>query len=211
MAKRSQTGHYVRVIAAARRYEAVADRDEALDALTRAAIDWAAGGRGQPLVDAAAHALAVGIDSPTLRVLAGASRKTADEEATELAPTVFEELGITVHERLSPEAIVQGARQLAGRFLAENGSPRALARDLWRMSVAAGYTDELAEWSGYDDWYDVLEGGVIAGRVEDADAAVVEAARVLAEGGTPEPVPLNTLFGRPKQERRFRWRRRNRP
>jgi len=29
------------------------------------AIEWAAGGRGQPLVDAAAQALAAGLESPT--------------------------------------------------------------------------------------------------------------------------------------------------
>lgn len=65
----------------------------ALELFTRAAVDWAGGGRGQPLVDAAADALAAGVDSPTLRVLAGAPRAAADEEATELTLLVFEELG----------------------------------------------------------------------------------------------------------------------
>jgi hypothetical protein len=46
-----------------------------LDSLTEVAIEWAAGGRGQLLVDAAAEALADGLDSPTLRELAGHERQ----------------------------------------------------------------------------------------------------------------------------------------
>ena len=65
---------------------AMVEGNPVLDALAEAGVTWAAGGRGQPLVDAAAEALAAGVDSPTLRVLAGAPRATADEEATELAP-----------------------------------------------------------------------------------------------------------------------------
>jgi len=153
--------------------------NDAADALADAAIEWAAGGRGQLVVDAAAQALADGLDSPTLRVLAGAPRATADEEATELAPTVFHELGISVHDRLSAEAIVEGARQRAARFLAGREPPRNLASDLWGMYVSAGYPEELAVWSGLDDWYKMLEDGVMAGRVEDVDAAVISAAHTL--------------------------------
>ena len=60
--------------------------------------------RDDLLMIGSADALAAGIDSPTLRVLAGAPRFAADEEATELAPFVFEELGLHVHERLSSAA-----------------------------------------------------------------------------------------------------------
>lgn len=192
----------VSVLAGARRaYEQRDDHwmtapEEEREAFMRAAVDWAAGGRGQPLVDAAADALVAGLDTPTLRVLAGAPHAAADEEATELAPLVFEELGISVHERLSPQAIVDGGRQLARRFLVDGDSPRALAKDLYGMYVAAGYPDELAEWSGFDDWYDMLEGGVIAGRIEDADAAVVDTARALADGRPSKHVPLDVFSGR---------------
>jgi hypothetical protein len=172
----------------------VSGRDDALAMFTEAAISWAAGGRGQPLVDAAAAALAAGLDSPTLRVLAGAPRAAADEEATELAPTVFEELGMAVAERLSPEAVVQGARQRARRFVAEGGSPRALTADLYGMFIAAGYPDELTAWTGLDDWYDMVATGVIAGTTDEVDAAAVEAAHALAEGREPGDVPLGQRF-----------------
>ncbi len=57
---------------------------EALARFREEAIEWAVGGRGQEIVDAAAMALAEGLDSPSLRVLAGAPHSTADEEAAEL-------------------------------------------------------------------------------------------------------------------------------
>jgi hypothetical protein len=159
----------------------VSSSNRAFEAFAEAGVSWAAGGRGQPLVDAAAEALAAGVDSPTLRQLAGAPRAFADEEASELAPIAFEELGLAIQERRSPEAVVAGARQLARQFLNGGLRPRDLARDLYAMYVAAGYPEELANWSGIDDYYDMLENGVMAGRIEDADDAVTEEARVLAE------------------------------
>jgi hypothetical protein len=189
----------------------VSDGDGALDAFTAAAIDWAAGGRGQPLVDAAANALAAGLASPTLRVLAGASHGSADEEASDLAPTVFTELGLDVRERLSTEAKIEGARQQAARFLSGQGSARELARELGGMYASAGYPEELNTWSGIDDWYDMLEGKVISGDLRDADAAVVDAARALVAGTPTDPITLGSIFvgGRASRRRRLRlpWRR----
>lgn len=74
---------------------------EALEALVDAGTSWAATGHGQPLVDAAALALSAGLDSPSLRVLAGAPKRFADEEATDLAPDVFAELGLEMEEKFS--------------------------------------------------------------------------------------------------------------
>ena len=86
-----------------------------------------------------------------------------------------------VHTRLSEPAIVAGARLRARRFLVEGSSPRLLAKELWLMYVNAGYPEQLAEWSGLDHYYDMLEGGVIYGRVIDIDIEVTTAARALAE------------------------------
>lgn len=170
------------------------DHGKALDAFAAAAVDWAAGGRGQPLVDAAAQALVDGLDSPTLRLLAGAPAATADEEASDLAHSVFEELGLAIATRLSSSAIVERARQRARRFLQGDDTARELARDLWRMHVAAGYPDELADFAGLDDWYDMIEHGVIDGRLEDADIATLDAARALTERRPRRGVPLDRLF-----------------
>jgi hypothetical protein len=122
--------------------------DDVVDRFTEAAVEWAAGGRGRPLVDAAAEALARGLDSPTLGILAAAPRATAEDEARDLAPTVFQELGISVHDRLSPEAIVEGARLRAARFLVGREPARNLARELWGMYVSAGYPDDWMPGAG---------------------------------------------------------------
>jgi hypothetical protein len=165
-------------------------------AFREAAIDWAAGGRGQPLVDAAAEALAQGLDSPSLRLLAGAIKRTSDEEASELAPATFAELGLDVPVRLSTEAVIAGARRMAMKFAADPVNPRAFARDMWRMYVQAQYDSELDGFAGFDDYYDLLEQGVIAGSVLQLDADLLEAARAFVEGREPVPISLGMLIER---------------
>jgi hypothetical protein len=146
----------------------------------RSAVRWAGGARGQVLVDAAAHALADGLDSPTLRVLAGAPRAAADEEATELGPQVFEELGLRIEPRLSPAAIVEAARLVAADLVAGHLTPRAATATLYRMYVESDYEDVLADFSGFDDWYDMLRDGIVAGSKAEVDEAVMRSARSLA-------------------------------
>jgi len=153
--------------------------DATLSQFREAAIDWAAGGRGQPLVDAAAQALADGLDSPTLRVLAGAPRASAGDEAWELAPDVFEELGLEIPERMSEAAYIAGAVLVGRRFLDGQGTARDVARRLYAMFVSAGYPSELADFSGLDDMYDMLDTRVIAGSTEDVDRSTVECVRHL--------------------------------
>ena len=148
--------------------------------LSRAAIEWAGGARGHVLIDAAADALADGLDSPTLRILAGAPRAAADKEATELGPAVFEELGLQIEPRLSPEAIVEAARLLATDLLAGRWTPREATAALYRMYVASGYASELADFSGFDDYYDMLRDGIVNGSVAALDEDVMRAARSLA-------------------------------
>jgi hypothetical protein len=168
--------------------------EQARIAFTEAAVEWAAGGPAQPLVNEAANALAAGLDTPTLRVLAGAPKALADDEARELAPAVFAELGLRIAERLGPQAIVDGARLDAKRVLATNGSLRKLATRLWHAYTSAGYPEELSQWSGIDDWYDMVEQDVTVGSVADVDAAALTEARALVEGRTGGDVPLKEFF-----------------
>jgi hypothetical protein len=125
------------------------------------AIEWAVGGRGQRIVDAAAMALADGLDSPSLRMLAGAPHSAADEEASELAPLTFRELGLDIKDRLSPEAYVDSARQEAQRLLDGVITERELARRLSRFCAPAGYPAELSTWMGLDDYCDLIDEGVL--------------------------------------------------
>jgi hypothetical protein len=143
-----------------------------VDTFEREALAWAAGGRGKPLVDAAANALANGLDSSSLRMLAGATSKAADEEADEWAARAFEELGLTIHERFSSKAIVEFARLRATEFLQSKGtngeeSPRLLAAELYRYYVASEYDDRLAAWSGFDTEFQMIEDRVITGSESD--------------------------------------------
>jgi len=146
-----------------------------------AAVEWAGTGYGKPLVDAA---LMKGLDTPSLRVLAGAPARSADEEASDLAVDVFDELGLTTAEKHSDDAYVALARLKAQRFLDIGGSARVLASQLSKLYQNSNYREELADFSGLDDWYVMLDDRVIQGNRSAADDAVRESARRLI-GGEP--------------------------
>jgi hypothetical protein len=172
----------------------MSQRGDALENLREAAIEWAAGGRGQLIVDAAATALAADVDSPTLRMLAGAPHVSADAEASQLAPQAFRELGLEISERLSPEAYIEAARQQARRFLAGQLSARELTGHLAGFYMAVGYPTDLQTWIGLDDYYDMLRDGVIRGSVLEIDLAVNAAAQDLVHHRKSEPVSIGSLF-----------------
>lgn len=159
---------------------------EALEALVDAGTVWAATGHGQPLVHAAALALTAGLDSPSLRVLAGAPNRFADEEATDLAPDVLAELGLELEEKFSEGAYVALARLRARQFLDGEMSARALANELWSLYAAADYSSVLSAASGLGDWFTLLDDGIIPTDEATADAQVREAAEELARGRTPK-------------------------
>jgi hypothetical protein len=152
------------------------------ESFVRAATQWAGGARGQVLVDAAAQALVDGLDSPTLRILAGAPRIAVDDEATELGPLVFKELNLRIEPRLSEAAIIAAARLVAADLLAGDGTPREATATLCRMYVASGYVKELADFSGFDDWYDMLRDGIVSGSIAEVDESVMRSAAALAHG-----------------------------
>ena len=157
----------------------------AISALVDAGVVWAATGYGQPLADAAADALVAGLDSPTLRVLAGAPARFADEEATELAVDTFTELGLALPPRFSEEACVALARQRAQQFLDGGMSARRVADELWALYEACNYSPALTAASGLGDWYALLDDGVIVSSEAAADAQVRACAEELAAGLTP--------------------------
>ena len=192
------------------------DQLDSLDVFREAAIAWAAGGRGEPLVHAAAEALVAGLDSPTLRVLAGTPHSFADEEAAQLAPATFAELGLDIEPSLSSAALIEGARQLARSFLAGHVDARQLTRLLAGLYVQADYPAELNTWMGFDDYYDMVRDGVIAGSVDAIDADVADAARDLATGRQRAPVSIGSLFAQPPPPSRpdrpwRRWLRKRKP
>jgi len=171
-----------------------------------AAIEWAGTGYGKPLVDAAVAALMEGLDTPSLRVLAGAPARFADEEAGELAVGVFEELGLDIAEKHSEVAYIALAKLTAQRFLVDGGSSRALASDLWKLYYNSNYREELAEFSGLDDWYVMLDDRVIQGDHATVDEAVRESARRLIAGEPSRGSRLgDALMGSVVVEKPSRW------
>lgn len=182
----------------------------ALRRFEETAIEWAGTGYGAPLVDAAVAALMEGLDTPTLRVLAGAPMRFADEESSEHAPSVFEELGLSIQEKHSSDALIALAKLKAQRFLEGVGSARTLSADLWMLYVNSGYQTEIVEFSGIDDWYLMLDDGVIQGHESSVDDAVREAARYLVAGEPGDGSGLRGAFmggvapTGPKRWERFR-------
>ena len=160
--------------------------EEALCAYEEAAIEWAATAYGKPLVDAAVVALQDGLDTPALRVLAGAQARFADEEASELAPEVFEELGLNIPEKRSEEAYIALGRLKAECFLTSGTSPRALASEITSLCIDADYPAELMDFYSLNEWYFVIEDGAIDGDTSSLDREVKLAAERLAAG---EPSP----------------------
>ena len=160
------TGQCTAAVGAVRRFE-------------QAAIHWAGSGYGKPLVIAAVAALMEGLDTPSLRVLAGASLSSADQEASDIAVEVFRELGLSIAERHSEQSYIDLARLKAQQFLDNNGSARQLASELWNLYKSSNYREELAEFSGLDEWYVMLDDRIVQGDSASVDQAVREAAQEL--------------------------------
>ena len=143
---------------------------------------------GLPLVDAAVRALADGLATPALRVLAGAQARFADEEAGELAPEVFEQLGLDIAEKRSEKAFIALARLRAKQYLDSGTSPRALAGEITSLCIDAGYPGELMDFYSLNEWYFVIEDGAIEGDTSSLDREVhLAAERFVA--GEPSPGP----------------------
>lgn len=135
-----------------------------------AAVEWAAGGDGASLVDAAAQALVDGLDSPNLRMLAGARSADAEDEADEYGPLAFAELELDIPPRSSRDAVLACAVQIARRVVSGAEPARPGAQAIYRLFVRSRYeADELATFSGIDDFYDMLDNGTFAGSYADAD------------------------------------------
>lgn len=157
-----------------------------VEVFTEAAVEWAAGGRGLPLVEAAGDLLVAGPDTPSLRLLAGVPIAAAEDETGDLAPAVFEELGIDVPSRLSSEAFVAWARIRAHQFLEGAGIPREFTAEIARHYVASGYDSDLAELASLEHEYDLIELGYTSSSRSEVDEMVVWAALVLVGAMRPD-------------------------
>ncbi|WP_328654418.1 hypothetical protein OG598_11660 [Micromonospora sp. NBC_00330] len=127
---------------------------------------------GDDLPMAAAHALTRGVDSPSLRELAGLS-KGQSREAVGLFRQAMDELGSPVPDKSA--ARLHLMRQAAANILAGQGDPEDLAHEIYWQAYYSG-RPELRPVG--DHFLELYAGwGATYREAEDAVAAMKAAAR----------------------------------
>jgi hypothetical protein len=163
----------------------VSGDDPRLD-LQQAVLLWSASWLdSEDLVAAALRALAAGVDSPTLPMLAGLERYEARESVRELLPTVLKELGIALPPADTFDSDLMVAQVFAHRILAGAITPRQGATMIYGLFGGFGCPDEVYPFLLLSDEYDIV-GTYTTRTVGEIDAAVREAARELLEHGRCE-------------------------
>lgn len=173
-------------------------RNSPLEGLADAIALWRfdPDGRGQEIVDAAVEALVGGVDSPTLRELAGVPGNESQSVLAEMVDETAGELGV----RYSLEPTVSNALEaMARRMLAGRVTPGELTSwVLWNIGPEA---EEFAQPFLHIGWmYTEVE--MLAWTNEDLDRTVIaEAESFLA--GEPSawlkvPINMGNLAVKPK-------------
>ena len=129
----------------------------------------------QAVVRCACDALIAGLDSPSLRILAGLTRAEADYHVLDILPAALAELGLDFYPRGSCSG-----QEAAGRAQAVSGSltPRELAAAIHRhFGHGLPLTERLA---ALDDEYDLGEYATMTH--EQIDREVIAEARRLTHG-----------------------------
>jgi hypothetical protein len=152
---------------------------DALGEMQQAATLWSVGyWSNQDVVEAACRALVAGLDSPSLRQLAGVFRSDAHWEVRLLLPTAVEELGLKFYEWDDLEARLAALAVLARHCVAGTMTPRELVR--WaHKAIGHGQSPEIEQFVELDDLYDIVDEGYARDTAEDVDRQVLEACRRL--------------------------------
>ena len=133
-------------------------------------------GTAADVIEAACDCLVAGVDSPSLRILAGVSPSAGSQELIQWLEPTLGELGLTYFPEGGQEGEDAAVRVMATRLLAGALSPRELAR--WAHAVIGHDGTPLAEeLVMLDDVYDTLEYGEQT--EADTDARVLAEARRL--------------------------------
>lgn len=140
-------------------------------------------GRGQEIIDAAVDALVGGVDSPTLRELAGVPGNESRSVLAELVAQTSAELGIGY----SPDPTGSIAfRVMARRTIAGRLDPGALT--FWATKYIGPDTKEFAQPFVHLGW--LYEEELLNFTTEDIDRAVISEAEAFLAG---EPSPWSEL------------------
>jgi hypothetical protein len=107
----------------------------------------------QAVVRCACDALIAGLDSPSLRILAGLTRAEADYHMPDILPAALAELGLDFYPRDTRGGQEAAARALAAQAVSGSLTPRELAAAIHQHF---GHSLPLAErLAALDDEYDL--------------------------------------------------------
>ena len=141
----------------------------------------------QAVVSWACDALIAGLDSPSLRVLAGLTRAEADYYALDILPAALAKLGLDFYPRDSRSGQEAAARALAAQAVSGSLSPRELAAAIHRhFGHSLPLTERLA---ALDDEYDL--GAYATMTHEQIDQEVIAEARRLTNGQPDQQTTRN--------------------
>lgn len=133
---------------------------------------------GGDVVAWAADALAEGIDTPSLRILAGLESPPNEFEVDRYLKAAADELGVRIPDRAGLVRLL--AATLAGEIAAGRRSPEDGAKELYQLFRQAELHDELGVWTGLDDAVSLAKQG-IHGDIQEVEKDIVRHARALAE------------------------------
>ncbi len=139
--------------------------------------------RSDELPAKAVAALEEGVDSPSLRILAGLSEPTGSE-AGPIVARIAEELGLRLPDS-KRDALLLAARSVAERIVSGEVPAYEGARRIWSLWSDADYPDELltfvGEASQIDDYIAERprDPGSYDKWIAEAEASIVDAARNL--------------------------------
>ncbi|MEV0001016.1 hypothetical protein AB0H28_01850 [Micromonospora sp. NPDC050980] len=160
--------------------------DAARTRLQEAAVLWSTGpGTAAQVIEAACDCLTAGVDSPTLRILAGAScaKGSENDEVRRWLEDALTELSLTYYPRCSREGEEAAVRLMARRALAGEIAPRDLTAWAY-LYVTWDGTPLGAELVAFENAYEYAE--AVGGTTADVDADVIaEAGRLVAVAVQP--------------------------
>ena len=132
----------------------------------------------QAVVRCARDALIAGLDSPSLRILAGLTRAEADYHVLDILPAALAELGLDFYPRDSRGGQEAAARALTAQAVSGSLTPRELATAIRRhFGHGLPLTERLA---AVDDEYDL--GAYATMTPGQIDQEVIAEARRLTPG-----------------------------
>ncbi|MEU8421903.1 hypothetical protein AB0C15_13605 [Micromonospora sp. NPDC048835] len=135
---------------------------------------------GDDLPMAAAHALTRGVDSPSLRELAGLS-KGQSREAVDLFLQAMDELGCPVPDESG--ARLHRMREAAAHIVAGEGDPEDLAHEIYWQACYSGMPELQAVGDRFLELYALW--GAAADQAEEVVAVMKAAARSFLRDSSP--------------------------